>query len=70
MYNVYLSLAKLSEYMESTFQSLYLLLINNNGQRLLNYQSFIEEKRNCITFRDKYGNCIRFVQFLKKSARD
>lgn len=46
------------------------LLINNNGQRLLNYHSFIEEKRNCITFRDKYGNCIRFVQLLKKSARD
>lgn len=29
------------------------LLIKNNGQRLLNYHSFIEEKRNSITFRDK-----------------
>ena len=29
------------------------LLINNNRQRLLNYHSFIEEKRNSITFRDK-----------------
>ena len=28
MHNVYLSLAKLSEYMESTFQSLY-LFVNN-----------------------------------------